>query len=133
MMPHAGTMVLLDRIERWNAALLLCRTRSHLDPGNPLRAAGRLGALCGIEYGLQAAAVHGALLAGGTPQPAGYAAALRRVVLQVDRLDDPALGELTVESRLEVQERFGMVYGFALRSTAGATLVAGQASIALPR
>ena len=37
----------------------------HRDPDNPLRAHGRLGAVCGIEYAAQAMAVHGAL-AGAT-------------------------------------------------------------------
>ena len=131
-MPHAGAMVLLDRVERWDAEVVLCRARSHLDPANPLRHAGRLAALCGIEYGLQAAALHGALVA-GMAQPAGYAASLRGVALHADRLDDAALGELLVEGRLEMQERFGMVYAFEVRGEAGRALVSGRASIALPR
>ena len=132
-MPHAGAMVLLDRVERWDETGAVCRARSHLDPANPLRYAGRLAAVCGIEYGLQAAALHGALVAGGAAQPAGYAASLRGVTLQADRLDDPSLGDLWIEVRLEAQEAFGMVYGFDVRSAAGASLVAGRASIALPR
>lgn len=132
-MPHAGAMVLLDRVERWDAHSVLCRARSHLDPRNPLRRGARLAAVCGIEYGLQAAALHGALCAGGVPQPAGYAASLRSVALGLDRLDDPALGELLVAARLEAQERFGMVYAFELRSEAGTALLSGRASIGLPR
>lgn len=132
-MPHAGAMVLLDRVERWDMGFVLCRARSHLDPANPLRHAGRLAALCGIEYGLQAAALHGALVAGGVAQRAGYAASLREVTLSADRLDDEAFGELLVEARVEAQERFGMVYAFAVHSEAGAPLVRGRASIALPR
>jgi predicted hotdog family 3-hydroxylacyl-ACP dehydratase len=125
--------VLLDRVERWNERSVLCRARSHLDPGNPLRRDGRLAGLCGIEYGLQAAALHGALRAGGVAQRAGYAASLRTVTLGVDRLDDAALGELSVEARLEAQERFGMVYGFEIRSQGDAVLLSGHASVALPR
>ena len=132
-MPHAGAMLLLDRVERWNEHSVLCRARSHLDPANPLRRDGRLAGLCGIEYGLQAAALHGALRAGGVAQRAGYAASLRSVTLGVARLDDAALGELSVEARLEAQERFGMVYGFEIRSQADAVLLSGHASIALPR
>lgn len=132
-MPHAGRMVLLDRVERWNEAGVLCRARSHLDADNPLRHGGRLAGLCGIEYGLQAAALHGALAGGGVAQPAGYAASLRGVTLHADRLDEPALGDMLVEARLEAREQFGMVYAFEVRSAAGALLVAGRASIALPR
>lgn len=133
LLPHAGRMVLLDRIERWDESSAICRTRSHLDPANPLRHGGRLAGLCGIEYGLQAAALHGALIANGAPQPAGYAASLRAVTITPDRLDDPALGELVVEARLEAQERFGVLYGFEIRSQAGAVLLSGRASVALPR
>ena len=119
--------------KRWDRAGLRCRTTAHLDTRNPLRHAGRLAAVCGVEFGLQAAALHGALCAGGVAQAAGYVASLRGVALAVDRLDDPTFGELDVEARLEAQERFGMVYAFELRSDAGARLVAGRASVALPR
>ena len=132
-MPHAGAMVLLNQVERWDATSLLCWTRSHLDPANPLRHAGRLAGVCGVEYGLQAAALHGALVAGGVAQRAGYAASLRGVVIEADRLDDPALGTLAIEALLEAQEAFGIVYGFSVQSESGRRLVAGRASVALPR
>lgn len=132
LVPHAGAMVVLDRVEAWDADGVCCRARSHLDPANPLRRAGRLSACCGVEYALQAAAVHGALLAGGVAQAAGYVAALRDVVLHVDRLDDPALGELRVSARLEHREAGGMVYTLAVQSADGIPLVSGRASIALP-
>ncbi len=125
-------MALLDRVEAWDAHGISCRTRSHLAPMNPLRRAGRLSACCGVEYALQAAAAHGALLAGGVAQAAGYVAALRGIELHVERLDDPALGELQVSARLERQEAGGIVYTLELRSEAGALLLTGRASIALP-
>ncbi len=133
LIPHAGAMVLLDRVVRWDSESIVCAARSHLDPANPLRHAGRLACLCGVEYALQAAALHGALLADGQAQRAGYAASLRTVVMHAARLDDPALGDLSVRSVLASQESFGMVYDFAVASAAGARLVAGRFSIALPR
>lgn len=132
LVPHAGAMVLLDRVQAWDADGVHCRARSHLDPTNPLRRAGRLGACCGIEYALQAAAVHGALLAGGVAQAAGYVAALRGMNLHVQWLDNPALGELHVHARLERQEAGGLLYALDVRSEAGACLLSGRASIALP-
>ena len=132
-MPHAGAMVLLDRVVRWDADRIVCGARSHLDPANPLREAGRLACLCGVEYALQAAALHGALLAGGTAQRAGYAASLRNIVLHAARLDDEALGRLAIQASLASRETFGMVYDFAVDSAAGAPLLAGRFSIALPR
>ena len=126
-------MVLLDRVAAWDAGGILCHARSHLLPDNPLRRDGRLAACCGLEYALQAAALHGALVANGVAQPAGYVAALRGVELHADRLDDPAHGELTVLARLERQEGFGMVYALDIRAASGTSLVLGRASIALPR
>jgi predicted hotdog family 3-hydroxylacyl-ACP dehydratase len=132
LIPHAGAMVLLDHVAAWDAAAIRCGSRSHLDAGNPLRRDGRLAAICGVEYGLQAAALHGALLAGGVAQQAGYLARLREVALHVDRLDDDALGTLVVEARLERQEMNGMVYALSVAAEDGRTLVAARASIALP-
>lgn len=132
-MPHAGAMVLLDRIVRWDAAGIACAARSHLDLANPLRHADRLASVCGIEYALQAAALHGALLANGQKQPAGYAASLRAVALHAERLDDAALGELSVRASLATREAFGMVYDFVVASASAAPLLSGRFSIALPR
>ena len=115
LVPHSGGMVLLDHVVSWDGSFITCWTRSHLDPANPLRRDGRLAATCGIEYALQAAALHGALVAGGVAQPAGFLAALRDVTLHVDRLDDTAIGELHVEARLERHEAGGSIY--ALRAS----------------
>ena len=56
LIPHQGTMCLLDEVTEWSERAITCRTRSHLTPDNPLRRDGRVSGLCGIEYGLQAAA-----------------------------------------------------------------------------
>ena len=61
--PHQGSMCLLDAVLAWDSGQIHCRASSHRQPDNPLRAAARLGAACGIEYAAQAMAVHGALLA----------------------------------------------------------------------
>ena len=132
LVPHAGAMCLLDRVLSWDAESILCAARSHLDPQNPLRRAGRLAAVCGLEYGLQAAALHGALR-DGRPQLAGYVAALRDVALHVSRLDDPAYGELRVAAALEQAESAGLLYAVRVDAEHGASLVTGRAVIALPR
>jgi predicted hotdog family 3-hydroxylacyl-ACP dehydratase len=98
-----------------------------------LRRAGRLAVVCGIEYALQAAALHGGLAAGGVPQPCGFLATLRDVTLHAERLDDPALGDLLVEARLQRHEEGGSIYALEVRSVAGRTLLSGRAVIALPR
>ena len=95
LVPHGGAMCLLDRVLSWNTQEIACAARSHLDPANPLRRAGRLSTLCGLEYAFQAAALHGALR-DGRPQLAGYVASLRDIAIRAARLDDAAHGELRV-------------------------------------
>ena len=63
LIPHAGGMCLLDTVESWDAETIHCRSLSHLRADNPLREKGRLAALHLAEYGAQAMAVHGGLLA----------------------------------------------------------------------
>ena len=90
--PHQGAMCLLDHVAAWDEQRIECRAGSHRDPGNPLRAHGRLGAACGIEYAAQAMAVHGALLApaDGARAKAGYLVSVRGARLHVASLDDIA-------------------------------------------
>ena len=125
-------MCLLDRVLAWNAHDIVCAARSHLDPDNPLRRVGRLAVLCGLEYALQAAALHGALR-DGRPQPVGYVASLRAVTLHGDRLDDPALGELRVAAVLEQGDSGGLLYALRVDAESGAPLLAGRAAISLQR
>jgi predicted hotdog family 3-hydroxylacyl-ACP dehydratase len=141
LVPHQGAMCLLESVLRWDAAGIVCRAVSHLDPANPLRAAGRLGVVCGIEYGLQAAAAHGALrgealrggaLRGGGPAAPGWFAALREAELLTDRLDRPEFGALEVSATLEAGGAGGMIYRFALHAADGRPLLRGRATIALP-
>ena len=123
-------MVMLDQIDRCDSTTIACRTARHLDPANPLRHDGRLPALAGIEFCLQAAALHGGLLAGAAQRP-GYVASLRAITLHVDRLDDPALTPLIVEATREAQETSGMSYALTLR-TESRLLVTARALIKLP-
>ncbi len=132
LLPHAGAMVLLDAVVTWDERRILCRSRSHLSDANPLRRAGRLHAICGVEYGLQAAALHGAMRAGGVAQQAGYVARLRDVVLDVAHLDDPALGTLGIEATLEHAEGGGMLYGLLVTDIHGDRLLSARAGIKLP-
>lgn len=130
LIPHRGGMCLLDAVESWSAEGIVCRATSHLDPFNPLRRGGKLSSLAGIEYGLQAAAAHGALL-DHAPQPPGYLAGLRSVRLSRARLDDPALDVLAVQAMLQLRDASGLIYEFAVRSKCGEELVAGRATIIL--
>lgn len=79
LIPHAGAMCLLDAVTAWDEQSITCLSDTHRDPANPLRRQGRLSVLHAIEYGAQAAAIHGALCARAAGQTAapGYLAALR--------------------------------------------------------
>lgn len=123
-------MCLLDRLLRWDADTIACEADSHRDPDNPLRRDGTLPAVCGIEYALQAMALHGALLSGGTPQRAGYLSSLRDVVLGAERLDT-LRGALHVTAASLVAEAQGFVYRFEVRGE-GRVVLSGQAAIILP-
>ena len=131
LIPHQGRMCLLDRVERWTATEILCRTRSHLDPANPLRRAGRLAAVCGIEYGLQAAAAHGALAAPSAV--AGWLAAVRSLELATPWLDDAGFGELAVGATLLHRDAGGFIYAFTVHAESHDLLLSGTGTIVVPR
>lgn len=128
--PHQGSMCLLDAVLAWDSGQIHCRASSHRQPDNPLRAAARLGAACGIEYAAQAMAVHGALLApAGAPPRPGYLASVRSVQLAVDRLDDLAQDLDIVAERLSGDEN-NILYHFRVEY-AGDLLLSGRAAVML--
>jgi predicted hotdog family 3-hydroxylacyl-ACP dehydratase len=128
--PHQGGMCLLDGVLQFDAAQVHCVSRAHRDPRNPLRARGRLAAVCGIEIAAQAAAVHGALLRPSAAAPrAGLLAALRSVTLQVARLDDIEDDLHACAERVD-GDATTVLYGLTL-SAAGRTLLTGRATIVI--
>jgi predicted hotdog family 3-hydroxylacyl-ACP dehydratase len=134
LVPHGGAMCLLDRALSWDAESIACESDRHRDGDNPLRRDGFLPAVCGVEYALQAMALHGALLAGdGAPQRPGYLSSLRDVSLggAAARLDTVA-GPLGVRARALAAEAGGFIYRFEVEGE-GRILLAGQAAIILPK
>jgi predicted hotdog family 3-hydroxylacyl-ACP dehydratase len=128
--PHQGTMCLLDEVVEWSAERIRCTSTSHCRPDNPLRAEGRLGAACGIEYAAQAMAVHGALLAAPSDRPRqGFLASVRNVDFFADRLDDLA-GKLEIEAERLAGDENNVLYRFSVR-TDGRPLLAGRAAVVL--
>lgn len=87
LIPHHGSMCLLDRIVEWDERRVVLETDTHRSPANPLRVADKLRAVHLCEYGAQAMAVHGALRAGATAEP-GMLVALRSVELTRDWIHD---------------------------------------------
>jgi predicted hotdog family 3-hydroxylacyl-ACP dehydratase len=128
--PHQNGMCLLDEVLSWDATRASCRSSTHRSPENPLRAHGRLGAACGIEYAAQTMAVHGALVASaaGVAAPAGFLASARGVQLHCDRLDDIEGDLVTSVERLAGDESTAL-YEFSV-SADEVVLLRGRAAIA---
>jgi len=129
LLPHAGDMCLLDSVRDWDVTGIRCSVRSHHDRRNPLRKAGRLDTICGLEFAAQAMAVHAGLVrAPEEPRPViGYLGGVRDLELGTRRLDDIAQ-DLEIEATRLLGDRSGVIYAF--RVTAGGNvLMSGRASI----
>jgi predicted hotdog family 3-hydroxylacyl-ACP dehydratase len=128
--PHKHGMCLLDEVLSWDLTQTQCRSSTHRSPDNPLRAHGRLGAACGIEYAAQTMAVHGALVASasGGVAPPGFLASVRGVRLNIDRLDVFEADLVTSVQRLAGDESTAL-YEFSV-SADDVVLVMGRAAIA---
>jgi len=129
--PHQGRMCLLDSVENWDPQRISCRSGGHRAADHPLRAHGRLGAACGIEFAAQAMAVHGALLADAAnikPLP-GFLASVRGVRLHVSRLDD-VQGDLFCDAVRIAGDQRTVLYEFELRC-ATMRLMSGRATVVL--
>lgn len=128
--PHQGRMCLLDGVTQWDESTIICTASSHRAPDNPLRANGRLGAACGVEYAAQAMAVHGSLLAQSNSAPrVGYLASVRSVELLVPRLDNLA-GDLTITAERITGDANNILYRFTVAAD-GQTLLTGRAAVVL--
>lgn len=133
--PHQGSMCLLECVSAWDTQQIRCEASSHRDSNNPLRAHGRLGAACGIEYAAQAMAVHGALLAesgaGAASQgpTLGYLASVRGVTLHVDRLDDLS-DALSIHAERLSGDNTTILYSFTVHA-GRRLLLGGRAAVIL--
>lgn len=134
--PHQGGMCLLDSVRSWDPVRIECASRTHLSSGHPLRANGRLGSACLIEYAAQAMAVHAALRFPATvrcgeapPAGRGMLASARAVELWVADLD-AITDELTIRAeRLHADGR-GALYAFEI-SAGERRLAQGRAAVLL--
>jgi predicted hotdog family 3-hydroxylacyl-ACP dehydratase len=124
-------MCLLDQVLIWDANTISCSSNTHRALDHPLRAYGRLGAACALEYAAQAMAVHAAL-SQAQPQPAGgfgLLASARALDLFVARLDDIE-GELRICAERAHADARGALYSFTVSAAQG-LLAQGRASLLL--
>lgn len=89
LIPHQGSMCLHDEVLDWNDQRVRLRSAGHRDARHPLRHRDQLHAIHLCEYGAQAMAVHGGLLArqSGQRAAAGFLVSLRQVQLLCARID----------------------------------------------
>jgi predicted hotdog family 3-hydroxylacyl-ACP dehydratase len=129
LIPHQGAMALLDRVVQWNESSLVAASATHRAAAHPLRSNGCLRAVHLCEYGAQAAALHGGLIAraAGTVAAPGYLVSLRDVTFHCQRIDDLP-GELQIRADLLLQDSGSWQYRFAA-SHAGSALATGRLAI----
>lgn len=129
LIPHDGDMCLLDRVEHWDDEHIVCTATGHKHADNPLRQDGHLPAVCGVEYGAQAMAVHGGLLAAGGQARMGFLASVRDVRINVAQLDD--CGEtLRVSATCLINNDNNQMYEFTLHD-GDELIMSGRAAVFL--
>ncbi len=131
LMPHQGAMCLWQHVVAADADSVTVSTTTHRDLNHVLRSQGQLRALHLCEYGAQAMAVHGGLLArvSGTPVRPGFLVALRGVRLHVQRIDDLP-GALIGHATLLMQAEDSQQYAFRIEHD-GRLLAEGRAAVML--
>ena len=139
LIPHAGSMCLLNRVVMFDDTRIVCHASSHRDLNNPLRHNHQLSAQAGIEYAAQAVAAHGSLLAkqngeASSPPRGGMIAVLTDISWHVDRLDTLA-ADLIVSAEKLADLPQGLNYLFTLSTNSELadqqTLLEGELIISL--
>ncbi len=129
LIPHRGSMSLLDEVIAWDDDAIHLGARSHASADNPLRSDGMLRALHLCEYGAQAMAVHGGLLAqrAGSVAAPGLLVSLRAVQLHVQRIDDLP-GTIDVHAQKLLGGESSWQYQFRIEYR-GRVLALGRAAV----
>ncbi len=132
LIPHAGTMCLLDAVLAWDEQTIHAVSEGHARADNPLRGPHGLHAVHLAEYGAQAMAVHGALLARArgieTARP-GMLVSLRGVQLHVEYVEPD--GRLDVHAECASADAGGAQYAFRVEQR-GRLLASGRATVIHP-
>jgi predicted hotdog family 3-hydroxylacyl-ACP dehydratase len=129
LIPHRGAMSLLDSVVIFDDAHIHMTALSHTDIDNPLRSDAQLRAVHLCEYGAQAMAVHGGLLAqrDGSVAAPGFLVSLRGVNLHVERIDR-LLGALDIFAEKLLDSATSWQYAFRIEHQ-GRLLAEGRAAV----
>ena len=129
LIPHRGTMCLIDFVVDWGDQNIRARSESHRRADNPLRSDGMLRSVHLCEYAAQAMALHGGLLAqrNGTVAAPGLLVSLRAVRLHGSRIDDlPHALDIHAEKLLDGGSSWQ--YAFRIEHD-GVVLAEGRAAV----
>jgi predicted hotdog family 3-hydroxylacyl-ACP dehydratase len=130
MIPHSGKMCLIDSVDRWDSESIICTTKTHQNKDNPLLFNGILPVSALIEYGAQAMAIHGAIIAKESEEKMqeGYLAALKDVNF-FNNLDINTISSsLIIEATRKFASQGNMIYEFLITSS-GDRLISGRATV----
>jgi len=132
LIPHAGTMCLLDAVLAWDEQSIHAVSEGRARADSPLRGPHGLHAVHLAEYGAQAMAVHGALLARSrgveTARP-GMLVSLRGVQLHAEYVEPD--GRLDVHAECVSADAGGAQYAFRVEH-GGRLLASGRATVIHP-
>ena len=126
LIPHSGTMCLIDRIDHWDEHTIHCASTSHQDPNNPLRLDNELSSIHLLEYGAQTMAIHGGLLT-KSPSP-GVLAAVRDVNIYIENLDHIG-DEIITIANVEINTATGAIYRFTITDSDANMLLNARATV----
>jgi predicted hotdog family 3-hydroxylacyl-ACP dehydratase len=130
LIPHAADMRLLDQVVDWDDNAIHAIAERHGLHDHPLRDATNLYAVHLAEYGAQASAVHGALLALARQQVRtrhGRLVSLRDVQLNAEYVDLSA-GQLEVRATCLFADERGAQYTFNVEQC-GQPLASGRVAV----
>jgi len=130
LIPHDGLMCLLDKVIEWDEKRIVCCSETHQSADNPLRNDQGLPVTALIEYGAQAMAIHGGLLANKYHQVIheSYLASLRNV--SIDEAGDVSSIKtmLYIEAIQHMSSQGNMIYTFSIKANQR-KLVSGRATV----
>ena len=126
LLPHAGSMCLVEYVVANDDAHIACTSNSHRADDNPLRTADGLAALHAIEYGAQAMALHGRLT-GKTGNVCAVVAA-REVEFRVDWLHE-IFEPLQIAATVVMESSSAATYRFSVQAD-NRLLVSGRLTVA---
>ena len=130
LIPHDGSMCLLDKVAEWDEKRIVCYSETHQSMDNPLRNDQGLPATALIEYGAQAMAVHGGLLSSHRDDSInqGYLASLRNIVIEatgdVSTINTP----ICIEAVQIMASQGNFIYNFSIKMDQ-CMLVSGRATV----